>query len=127
MGGLGSMPLGGGGMGNAGGEGRPNMPQPKRDRASERILTGQEARDKALMSRILRDDDPPAGEYIDSAELADLLPDERHPSMPPYAGLKPPTPTDAPPPAPVVMNVPPPEPRFIEPVKYPEPRDDEKW
>nr|WP_193215384.1 hypothetical protein [Mycolicibacterium fortuitum] len=60
MGGMGGMPMGGP-MGGAGGAARPDMPQPRRDRASERILTGEEARDKALVSHILRDDDPPAG------------------------------------------------------------------
>lgn len=143
MGGMGGMPMMGG-MGNQpGGAARPDMPQPRRDRASERILTGEEARDKALVSHILRDDDPPASEYIDSTELAELLPDERHPSAPQRAGAEPPAPIIAPPAAPVVMNVPPPAPVVMDvppapapprlpgrdqPVQYPgEPRDDEKW
>lgn len=130
MGGMGGMPMGAGGLGNGGGAARPDMPQPRRDRDSERILTGEEARDKALVSHILRDDDPPASEYIDSTELADLLPDERHPIQPAIdeSVLVP---------GPVVMNVPPPAPpqlpRMVsfdsgEPIQYPgEPRDDEKW
>lgn len=142
MGGMGGMPMGGP-MGGAGGAARPDMPQPRRDRASERILTGEEARDKALVSHILRDDDPPAGEYIDSAELADLLPDERHPSAPARSEPEPPAQTVAPQPAPFAMSVPPPAPVVMDvppapapprlpgrdqPVQYPgEPRDDEKW
>ncbi|MCV7286074.1 hypothetical protein H7J87_12100 [Mycolicibacterium wolinskyi] len=142
MGGMGAMPMGGG-MGGPGGSARPDLPPLRRDRASERILTGEEARDKALVSHILRDDDPPAGEYIDSAELADLLPDERHPSAPQRSEPEPPALRDVPPPAPVVMNVPPPAsvvmdvppapapprlPGRDQPVQYPgEPRDDEKW
>lgn len=143
MGGMGGMPMGGPMGAGAGGAARPDMPQPRRDRASERILTGEEARDKALVSHILRDDDPPASEYIDSTELAELLPDERHPSAPQRAGAEPPAPIVAPPAAPVVMNVPPPAPVVMDvppapapprlpgrdqPVQYPgEPRDDEKW
>lgn len=141
MGGMGGMPLGGGPHGGGGGaSGRPNMPPIRRDRESERILTGQEARDKALVSHILRDDDPLAGEYVDSADLlADLLPNDRHP-VPPHSGSQPPVPTT---PALPPVNVPPlaepsgplsePIPRAprgqgAKPVQHPgEPRDDELW
>jgi len=94
MGGMG-MPLGGGPhAGGGGGGGRSNLPPIRRDRESERILTGQEARDKALVSHILRDDDPVVGEYIDGADvLADLLPNERHPAPPQY-GAEPPVPVN---------------------------------
>lgn len=142
MGGMGGMPLGGGGPhgGGGAGGGRPNMPQPKRDRESERILTGQEARDKALVSHILRDDDPPAGEYIDSADLlADVFPIDRHPAPPQYAEPAAPT---TPAPQPIVNTAPLTEPtgplrepvppaasgRGAAPIQHPgEPRDDELW
>lgn len=123
MGGMGPAPLGGAVAPGGGGAARPEMPQPRRDRASERILNGEEARDKALVSHILRDDDPIAGEYIDSSEvLADLLPDERHPVSRTQTGAE----------LPVVMDVSPPDSfdnvGFAEPIQYPgEPRDDEKW
>lgn len=141
MGGMGGMPLGAGPHGGGGGGGRSNLPPIRRDRESERILTGQEARDKALVSHILRDDDPVVGEYTDSADiLADLLPNERHPA-PPQHGFEPPAPAN-PAPQPVV-NVPPlaeptgpvsePVPpsrngRGAAPIQRPgEPRDDELW
>ena len=78
MGGMGGAPLGGGGIpGGGSGGGRPNVTQPRRDRESERILTGEEARDKALISHILRDDDP----VVEGFDAADVLADDdRHPS-----------------------------------------------
>lgn len=131
MGGMGGMPMGGG-MGNGAAGARTDMPQPRRDRASERILTGEEARDKAFVSHILRDDDPIAGEYVDnSAELADLLPDERNPRTASSNDSDSPVVMDIPAAAPVVMNVPPPPPPRpigFAPTQYPgEPREDEKW
>lgn len=131
MGGMGGMPMGGG-MGNGAAGARTDMPQPRRDRASERILTGEEARDKAFVSHILRDDDPIAGVYVDnSAELADLLPDERNPRAASSNDAESPVLMDIPAAAPVVMDVPPPPPPrpigFAS-TQYPgEPRDDEKW
>lgn len=130
MGGMGGAPLGGGipGGGGAGG-GRPNVTQPRRDRESERILTGEEARDKALISHILRDDDPVAGEFVDAADvLADMLPDDRHPSPPPQY-VEPPQATGP------VLREPIPDTRLREPTppkppapQYPgEPADDELW
>lgn len=131
MGGMGGMPLGGG-MGGNGAGARTAMPQPKRDRASERILTGEEARDKAFVSHILRDDDPIAEEYVDSsAALAELLPDERHTRAASSDDPESPVLPDLPAAAPVLMNVPPPPPPRpigFAPAQYPgEPRDDEKW
>lgn len=126
MGGMGGAPLGGGGI-PGGGAGRPNVTQPRRDRASERILSGEEARDKALISHILRDDDPVvAGEFVDAADvLADMLPDDRHPApQPPHQVTEP------------VLREPIPENRLREPIpptkppapQYPgEPADDELW
>lgn len=123
MGGMGA-PLGGAPMaGGGGGAGRPEMPQPKRDRASERILTGEEAREKALISHILRDDDPVSGEYIDGSDiLADLLPDERNPGSAGPSYVEPTVDIAAlPSEQPKIIQ-------FAEPVQYPgEPRDDEKW
>lgn len=135
MGGMGGMPMGGAPMGG-GAAGRTNLPQPRRDRESERVLTGQEARDKALISHILRDDDPP-GEYATSDDiLADMVPDQRHPTPardrhePTRAtDAEPPAVTNAPPPAtqptgPLSEPIPPPR----KPGRYPgEPRDDELW
>lgn len=131
MGGMGGMPLGGG-MGGNGAGARTAMPQPKRDRDSERILTGEEARDKAFVSHILRDDDPIASEYVDDrAKLADLLPDERHTPTTSSADAESPVLPDIPTAEPVLMSVPPPPPPRpigFAPTQYPgEPRDDEKW
>jgi len=137
MGGMGGAPMGGGIPGGGGsGGGRPNVTQPRRDRESERILTGEEARDKALISHILRDDDPVA-EGFDAAEvLGDMLPDARHPApAPPYveppqaddrsAGPAPGTPLREPIPETRLREPTPPKPAARQ---YPgEPADDELW
>ncbi|MDM2381857.1 hypothetical protein PP594_25950 [Mycobacteroides abscessus] len=138
MGGMGGAPLGGGIPGGGGsGGGRPNATQPRRDRESERILTGEEARDKALISHILRDDDPVA-EGFDAAEvLGDMLPDARHPAPAPHS-VEPPQAEDrSAGPAPgTPLREPIPETRLREPTppkppaarQYPgEPADDELW
>jgi len=129
MGGMGGAPLGGVPGGGGSGGGRPNITQPRRDRESERILTGEEARDKALISHILRDDDPVAGEFVDAADvLADMLPDDRNPAPPQYA--EPPQASARP-----TLREPIPQTPLREPTppkppapQYPgEPRDDELW